>query len=149
MSDSSDVTLKLSEASRHCGVSASILRRLAEDRLLPGTVRSGSGHVYLRTDSVPTFDTIEALVLEQVRVHTTAAQQALARVKVELEAVENDLAEIADDPWAQIGDDLHAFRHHTTRDHTTLSSALDRLQSAVWELRSYKEDLQEIRPRGS
>ncbi|WHP16458.1 hypothetical protein [Cellulomonas sp. ES6] len=80
-------TLKLSEVARRCGVQADILRRLAEDDLLPGAVRAPTGHVYLREDSVPSWTFIVELLEARLQTHLRRSEAALARVQVEIEAL--------------------------------------------------------------
>jgi hypothetical protein len=63
MADDESATLKLSEASRRCGIEAAILRRLIEDRVLTaGVVRGKGGHAYIHEDAVPTWHEAVALI---------------------------------------------------------------------------------------
>lgn len=149
MANADVATLKLSEVARRCGVEASLLRTLAEDGLLSGTVRSSNGHLYMREDAVPTWHQLEHVVETALVRHAQAAQSALARVRVEVEAVDNDLQMVLDDPGAELGDDLISLRTYPdVREKTPLTSALGRLERASWRVRIYSDALRRIREVG-
>ncbi|MET0435195.1 MAG: hypothetical protein ABW025_13595 [Cellulomonas sp.] len=146
MAEDETPTLKLSEVSRRCGVEVEILRRLIEDGHLAGVVRGKSGHVYVHEAAVPSWHQTVALIEQQLRSHLARAKSALERVRVEIEAVGNDIELAIDDPLAELGDDLVALRTYTAgRDHTTLSSALHRLEMASWDVRIYSDALRRAR----
>jgi DNA-binding transcriptional MerR regulator len=149
MADADVATLKLSEVARRCGVDASLLRTLAEDGLLSGIVRSSNGHVYMRDDAVPTWHQLHDIVETALVRHAQAAQSALARVRVEVEAVDNDLQMLLDDPGSELGDDLISLRTYPdAREKTSLTSALGRLERASWRVRIYSDALRHIREVG-
>lgn len=139
-------TLKLSEAARLCGVEASLLRTLAEDGLISGTVRSSNGHIYIREDAVPTWQQLDGAVEKALIAHAKAAQAALHRVSMEIEAVGNDLEMLLDDPASELGDDLVSLRTYPdAREKTSLTSALGRLERKTWRVRIYSDALRRIR----
>ncbi len=140
--DESVATLKLSEASRRCGVSVHVLRLLAQDRKLPGAVRAATGHVYLREDAVPRWADLVRLIEGELVAHLKTARRASQRVESEIEAVRNDIELAIQDPYADLGDDLVSFRSYSHRhDRTSLTSALSRLEAATMAVRTYHDAL--------
>ena len=147
MADERVATLKLSEVAKLCGVSIEVLRRLIDDEALDGAVRSNGGHVYLREDAVPTWQQVVDILETQFAVHTREAQAVLQCVQVEIEAVTNDLAEALENPHDRLGDDLMAFRSYSGggSGQSTLSSALFRMEQAVWDVRLYSDAIRQTR----
>ena len=138
--------LKLSEVSKLCGIDVETLRTLILDEKLQGVVRSTNGAVYLRPDSVPTYQDLMVILEEQFAHHLRRAQAAHRRVVTEVEAVGNDIELAIENPYDQLGDDLVTFRHYSTgRDQTTLMNALTRLEQAVWDVRTYSDALRKAR----
>ena len=138
--------LKLSDVSKRCGVDVDALRQLIEDGELAGVVRGPNGHPRMREDSVPEWADVVSILERQTRQHLRRAQLAFARVKTELEAVGNDLEMAIEDPYLDLGDDLTAFRAYSTRpDRTTLLSAMERLEVAVFRVRTYSDALRRAR----
>lgn len=58
--------LNLSEVRKINGAGVETLRLLVSDDLLPGVVRSRSGHVKLRADMVPSFTEVSTLLHGQL-----------------------------------------------------------------------------------
>jgi hypothetical protein len=67
----------------------------------------------------------------------------MQRVKMEVEAVDNDLALAEKNSPAPLGEDLLDFNYHVGT--STLASALARLERATWEVRTYNETLCKLR----
>ena len=147
VADEEIATLKRSEVARLCGVNTEVLRRLAEDEVLPGAVRANGGHVYLRADAVPTWQEVRDVLEAQFARHVREAQVALERVRVETEAVANDLAEAQEHPGDLLGDELEGFHAMSTAEgsQTTLRSALAHLEYAVLGVRLYNRALRQVR----
>jgi len=138
--------LKLSEVSKLCGIDVDTLRALILDDQLQGVIRSTNGAVYLRPDAVPTYQDLVVILEEQFAHHLRRAQAAHRRVVTEVEAVGNDLEMAVEDPYAELGDDLMAFRSYPDRaERTTLTSAMHRLEMAVWQVRTYSDALRRYR----
>ncbi|MNW71053.1 hypothetical protein D3C74_506710 [compost metagenome] len=58
----------------------------------------------------------------------------------------NDIDMAIEDPLAELGDDLMALRTYSgTRDKTTLTSALEKLERASWDVRIYSDTLRSAR----
>lgn len=135
------VLLKLSDVHRQTGVDVDTLKMLIEDNLLVhGVERGRGGHVYVRADSLPTYDALLTLLREQLVRELRSAQRHMRRVELEMEAVRNDLELALEDPEALLGHDLLTVRVHThsPRD-SSLSSALSGLEFAAWGVRRYQE----------
>jgi len=147
VADDAVPTLKLSEVAKPCGASVEVLRGLVEDGQLAGAVRSPNGHVYLRADAVPTWQEIVGLLENRLTHHIRRAQSALVRVRVEVEAVGNDLAEAIENPYEPLGDDLLAFGSFGGggREESTLASALFRMERELWDVRLYGDALRKTR----
>ncbi|GEL47173.1 hypothetical protein CHO01_22890 [Cellulomonas hominis] len=140
-------TLTLAEAAKVAGVPTSALRHLAEERSLPGLVRAGRGHARVRVDQVPTFEEVEQLLQQRVRVALAELRKSFDRVQVELEAVGNDIAELEEDPYGPIGVDLDAFDSLSQRGGGTLRGALNRMGFATMSLEAARSALGEMRVR--
>lgn len=140
-------TVTLAEAAKLVGVSTSTLRHLAEHGALPGTIRIGRGQVRVRAAALPTFDEVEAALLARMRTSIIEVRKHYDRVKVELEAVGNDIVELEDDPTSQIGVDLEAFDQLSTRAASTLQGALRRMSEANMFLRLERRALDDMRLR--
>lgn len=140
-----DVTLKLSEASRRCGIDTSTLVMLIEDDVLGGAVRSSRGHTYLREGAVPTYQEAVSLLETGLRQHLTHAQRLMARIQVEMEAVSNDVAAALDNLSAPLGMDLAAFDASSTDERAPLAVAMSRLQSVSWAIAQYNQALRGAR----
>lgn len=133
-------TLRLSEVSKLCGIDVSTLRQLINDDQLPGVVRGRNGNVQIREDAVLPYGELVALLEAQLARHLRRAKSALDRVRVEIEAVENDIALALEYPYEALGDDLRALRSYShTADATTLTSALRRLELAALDVRLYSD----------
>lgn len=139
-------TLTPGEASKLTGIPTTTLKRLCEDRALPGVVRSDRSTYRLRADRLPTIEQVETLVDERVRRDVRRVRSAFTRVQIELEAVGNDIAELEDDPTSRMGVDLSAFDGSTISGHSTLRQALTRLTEAKWDLQVSAEMARELRP---
>jgi predicted DNA-binding transcriptional regulator AlpA len=136
--------LKLSEASRICGVSASTLKLLLSDQLLPQAVRTQSGHVYLPDDDLPTWEQCRQLV-EQRRDHLLQrAAKLIERAKVELEAISNDIAEAREHPAEPLGVDLLSSATWAQSGQTTLATVLRQFDLARMNFEQYHDALVEI-----
>jgi hypothetical protein len=149
MEDDGVATLKLGDVAKLCGVNAGVLRRLIDDGALAGSVRSTTGHVYLREDCVPTWHQVVEMLEAQFAVHVHKAQAAHARVQVEIEAVRNDLELALEAPYEVLGDDLtsfHSFPHDPRQ--SSLSSALFRMEVEVFAVAAYSQALRETRAAG-
>lgn len=137
---SEGATLRLSEVARLCGIEVSNLRKLVEDDQLPGVVRGRNGHVQIREDAVPAYGELVAMLEAQLARHLGRAKNALDRIRVEIEAVDNDIAAALEHPYEPLGDDLSALRSYArSSDATTLTSALLRLELAALDVRTYSE----------
>lgn len=140
------VTVTPGEASKLTGISAATLRVLCEDQALPGAVRGERGSYRLRTDMLPTIEQVETILRERLDRAVPQTRAAFDRVKVELEAVSNDIAQLEDDPAGPIGIDLAAFDSYTNSTHSTLRQALARLTEAKTRLEQDSHMLQQIIP---
>lgn len=130
--------MKMSEVRKVTGVDVETLRMLVSDGLLPGVVRGRAGHVYLRADSIPTYQHVLGLVRSQRGRHLEAARRDMLRVQVEMEAVSNDITMALEEPRAPLGHDLSSLNVRSYReDGSTLASALARLERTSWEIRAY------------
>lgn len=124
------VHLKLSEASKQCGVSVAILRHLIDDGLLRESGRAGNGHPTLSSDSLPTWEQCRNLIAAQRDRSIVRALKMVDRVSVEVEAVRNDLLEARERPEEPLGVDLLASGHYAAGDQSTLATALQELSLA-------------------
>lgn len=105
----SEVTV--GQASKAAGVPVEVLRELCEARKVPA--RKGErGHWYLDPEDIPTRDWVLEAVRKQYREDVAGAQEALARFMREVEAVQLDLNEAAEDATGRgrLGNDLRSFR---------------------------------------
>lgn len=135
--------LKLPEVRKLCGIDVETLRMLILDGLLPH-VRAGNGHVYMRPAEVPTYAEVVELLEARVGELLKDALAQLGRVEVEVEAVRNDLELAVEDPRAELGHDLVTLRTRSADPHaSSLTSALSRLESGSWDLRSYHRALRD------
>lgn len=135
--------MKLSEVRSRTGIAVESLRLLIEDHVLVrGVERARSGHVYIRSDQLPSYEQlVEMLQLQLVR-HLQRAGDQLKRVEVEIEAVRNDVALALEDPRAPLGHDLLAFQGlFMEQPRSSLTSALKRLQEAAWDIGRYQAAL--------
>jgi hypothetical protein len=103
----SEVTV--GQAAKTAGVPGEVLRELCEARQVPA--RKGErGHWYLDPADIPTRDWVLEAVRAQYREDVAGAQEAMARFTREVEAVQLDLNEAAEDPSGagRLGNDLRA-----------------------------------------
>jgi DNA-binding transcriptional MerR regulator len=140
-------TLSIAEAAKEVGVPTSVLRHLARESALPGVVRLQRGQVRVRGDAVPTFDEVEKILQQRVSVALNRLRKAFDRVRTEMEAVGNDIAELEDDPFGPIGVDLESFDALSTRGGGTLRGALNRMTDASMSLQLARGALDELRTR--
>lgn len=133
--------LKLSEVRRDTGIAVESLRLLIEDRVLVrGVERARNGHVYLRSDQVPSYVQLVAMLERQLKNHLERARENMRRVEVEMEAVRNDIEFALEDPRAPLGHDLLSFRVYTSDARSSmLASAMSQLQEATWDVRRYRD----------
>lgn len=137
---SNEMTVKLSVASKACGIDVTTLAMLLSDGQLGGSVRSSSGHVHLREDAIPNNAEVIAALEKGLTQRLGRAQRLLERVRIEIEAVGNDIALAIEDPHAELGEDLTTC-HLSNRGTSTLSLALQRLERAAWDAQQYNEAL--------
>ncbi|PJE23682.1 MAG: DNA-binding protein [Mycobacterium sp.] len=136
--------LKLSEAAKLCGISARTLKVLIADNLLPQAIRTPQGHALLPSDSIPTWQECRALVEQQRDRQLQRAEQLLNRVKVELEAISNDLSEAREHPTQPLGVDLLSSGRYFHSGQTSISNAMLQFDLARMEAERYHAALQEI-----
>jgi DNA-binding transcriptional MerR regulator len=139
--------LKLSEASRICGVSASTLKLLLSDQLLPQAVRTQSGHVYLPDDDLPTWEQCRRLVEQRRDHHLQQAAKLIERARVELDAISNDVAEAREHPTEPLGVDLLSSAIWAQSGQTTLATVLRQFDLARMHVEQYHGALVEIHLR--
>lgn len=137
-------TVTPGDAAKLTGVDSDTIRYLARAKLLPGAVRGDRGSLRIRSDRLPTVEGVERILRELVTRSLREVRTAFNRVSVELEAVNNDIAELEDDPDARIGIDLDVFDSLTTSEHSTLRQALSRLTFAKMNLQTAKRHLDDI-----
>lgn len=139
--------MTLTEASKLTGVSVGTLRHLALHRALPGVVRGEKGQLRMRAAALPTFEKVEAALERRVVASIADVRKHLERVRVEMEAVGNDLSELEDDPGGPIGVDLETFDTLSTMEDSTLRGALSRMTRATVLLLSERRALDDLRLR--
>lgn len=103
----SEVTV--GQAAKTAGVPVEVLRELCDSRKV--RARKGErGHWYLDPADIPTCDWVLEAVRAQYREDVGGAQEAMASFAREVEAVQLDLNEAADDPTGvgRLGNDLRA-----------------------------------------
>ena len=103
----SEVTV--GQAAGSAGVPVAVLRELCEAGKV--TARKGErGHWYLDTSNVPSRDWVLEAVRQQYRDDVVQAQEAMDRFARELEAVQLDLNEAAEDATGggRLGNDLRS-----------------------------------------
>lgn len=104
----SDVTV--GQAAKTAGVPTEVLRELCDSRKVPA--RKGErGHWYLDPADIPTREWVLEAVRAQYREDVAGAQEAMARFTREVEGVQLDLNEAADDPTGagRLGNDLRGL----------------------------------------
>ncbi|MCW2537471.1 MAG: hypothetical protein JWQ26_3170 [Modestobacter sp.] len=104
----SEVTV--GQAAKVAGVPVEALRELCDARKVPA--RKGErGHWYLNAEDIPSRDWVLEAVREQYREDVAGAQEAMARFMREVEAVQLDLNEAAEDTTGRgrLGNDLRSF----------------------------------------
>lgn len=88
------------------------------------------------------------LVEKQRDHHLRRADQLVARIAVEIEAVRNDIAEAREHPTEPLGVDLLAATTYASRGHgqpaTTLSAALQQLSFDRMQIEQYHRALRRI-----
>ncbi len=136
--------LKLSEASKLCGVSVRTLQLLIADGLLPRAVRNPRGHVHLPSDALPTRQECRDLVARQRERHLARAADLISRLQVELEAVANDIAEARDHPAQELGVDLLTGFGFGVSHGSPFATALHQFELARITVKAYDEALREI-----
>jgi hypothetical protein len=104
----SEVTV--GQAAKTAGVPTDVLRTLCEAGKVPA--RKGErGHWYLDPADIPTREWVLEAVRQQYRQDVAGAQEAMVRLTREVEAMQLDLAEAAEDltGHGRLGNDLRAF----------------------------------------
>lgn len=104
----SEVTV--GQAAKVAGVPVEVLRELCDARQVPA--RKGErGHWYLNPEDIPTQDRVLEALRQQYRDDVAGAQEAMARFMREVEAVQLDLNEAAEDTTGagRLGTDLRSF----------------------------------------
>lgn len=136
--------LKLSEASKLCGISVAILRQLIDDGLLQESSRALNGHPLLNRDVLPSWEQCRDLIASQRNRSISRALQLIDRVAVETEAVRNDLLEAQENLLGPLGVDLLASGHYVSGGQSTLATALQELSLARYEVVHYHRLLREV-----
>jgi hypothetical protein len=139
--------LKLSEASKLCGINARILKLLIADNQLPQATRASSGQAYLPADDVPTWDQCRRLVEQRREHHLQRADKLLDRARIEFEAIRNDIAEAREHPTEPLGVDLLSSETWARPGATTLATVFQQFNLARMEIEQYHEALLEIHRR--
>jgi hypothetical protein len=104
----SEVTV--GQAAKVAGVPIEALRELCEAGAVPA--RKGErGHWYLNPDDIPARDWVLEAIRQQYREDVVGAQEAMARFMKEVEAVQLDLNEAAEDTTGlgRLGNDLRSL----------------------------------------
>ncbi|WP_304116006.1 DNA-binding protein [Mycolicibacterium bacteremicum] len=135
--------LKLSEASKLCGISVRTLKVLIADGLL-AVERTPQGQPLIADDAVTTWSDCRALLVQQRDRHLQKAAKLLERVEVELEAVRNDIAEAREHPAEPLGVDFTAFSLYAASGQTTLGAALTQFERARIDTQLYRRALAEV-----
>jgi hypothetical protein len=102
--------LTVGQAAKTAGVPVEVMRELCEARRVPA--RKGErGHWYLNPEDIPTRDWVLDAVRQQYRADLQGAQEALARFTREVEAVQLDVNEAAEDATGlgRLGNDLRSL----------------------------------------
>ena len=102
--------LTVGQAAKSAGVPLEVLSGLCQSRKIPA--RKGErGHWYLQAQDIPSSGWILEAVRAQHREHVANAQEAMARFTREVEAVQLDLNEAAEDVTGhgRLGNDLRSF----------------------------------------
>ena len=102
--------LTVGQAAKSAGVPLEVLRELCEARKV--LARKGErGHWYLQAEDIPSPGWIVEAVRAQYREDVANAQEAMARFTREVEAVQLDLHEAAEDATGRgrLGNDLRSF----------------------------------------
>ncbi|MDP7707439.1 DNA-binding protein [Mycobacterium sp. TY815] len=140
-------TLKLSEAAKLCGVSATTLKLLIADQLLPQAIRATNGGAYLPDDAVPTWEECRRLIEKRRDYHLARAVKLVDRIGVEMEAVRNDIAEARENPNEPLGVDLLSCSVWGHSGQTTLATVLQQFELARMNIERYHEALVAIYER--
>jgi hypothetical protein len=136
--------LKLSEASKQCGINVHTLKLLIADDLLPQAIRTAQGSPLLPGDSLPTWQECRRLVEQRRDHHLQRAAKLLGRVQVELEAIGNDIAEAREHPTEPLGVDLSSSSSWSQSGQNALAMALHQFEYARLEVERYQTALMEI-----
>lgn len=102
--------LTIGQAAKSAGVPLEVLRELCEARKVQA--RKGErGHWYLSPETTPTRNWVLEAVRQQYRDDVAGAQKAMTRRTREVEAVQLDLNEAAEDATGggRLGNDLRSF----------------------------------------
>lgn len=135
--------LKLSEASKLCGINTRTLKLLVADGLLAAE-RTPQGQPLIPDDSVPTWSDCRALLEQQRDRHLQTAAKLLERVEVELEAVRNDIAEAREHPAQPLGVDFSTFSFYGASGQSTLGEVLSQFELARMDVNRYDRALGEV-----
>jgi hypothetical protein len=138
----SNANLKLSEASKLCGINVRTLKLLISDELLPQVVRTPQGHPLLPESKVPTWQECRDLLKQRRDYHLRRATRLLDRVHVELEAIRNDITEAQENPTQPLGVDLMSASTFAAQ--STLSTVMQQFQVARMEIEVYHRALGEM-----
>jgi hypothetical protein len=102
--------MTVGQAAKAAGVPTDVLRELCEARKVPA--RKGErGHWYLDPADIPALEWVLEAVRQQYRDDVADAQEAMGRFTREVEAVQLDLNEAAEDTTGRgrLGNDLRSF----------------------------------------
>lgn len=136
--------LKLAEASKQCGISVRTLKLLVADGLLPAE-RTPQGHPLIPVEAVPTWSACRALIEQQRDRHLQKAAKLLTRIAVELEAVQNDIAEAREHPTEPLGVDLSGLSIYSAASgQSGFGKVLVQFESARMNIEIYHRALNEI-----
>lgn len=105
----SEVTV--GQAAKTVGVPVEVLRELCVAQTVPA--RQGErGHWYLNPDDIPSREWVLEAMRRQYRKDVAGAQEAMARLVKEVQAVQLDLNEAAEDATGRgrLGSDLRSFQ---------------------------------------
>lgn len=107
MTEPTEQEVTIGRAAKRAGVPVSILRSLCDEGVVAGVRRNG-GHWYLPVDAIPTRAAVRETLVRRYRAEVAAAQVAGRGAYAEVEAIQLDLAEAADDADATqvLGDDV-------------------------------------------
>ncbi|WP_094361750.1 hypothetical protein [Mycobacterium marinum] len=140
-----EATLKLSEASKQCGIPARTLKLLIADGLFPQAIRTPQGHPLFPADQVPTWQECRDLIEQRRDAALARASRLLDRLQVEMEAIRNDIAEAREHPTQPLGVDFSSASSYTPGpNQTTLSAVLLQFDLARMDVHHYHAALVDV-----